>query len=82
MIDPCSGVIIVTTQLLAFGLKKLRQPKVIAEVIGGIVLGPTILGRIPGFSKHIFPPQSRPYLTLTADIGLVLFLFLVGTLFF
>ncbi|KAG8861709.1 K(+)/H(+) antiporter [Tulasnella sp. 330] len=72
------GVIIMTTQILALGLGKIRQPKVIAEVLGGIVLGPTLMGRIPGFTQHIFPTVSRPYLTLTADIGLVLFLFLVG----
>ncbi|KAG9009515.1 K(+)/H(+) antiporter [Tulasnella sp. JGI-2019a] len=72
------GVIIMTTQVLSLGLGKIRQPKVIAEVLGGIVLGPTLMGRIPGFTQHIFPSQSRPYLALTADIGLVLFLFLVG----
>ncbi|KAG8907858.1 K(+)/H(+) antiporter [Tulasnella sp. 403] len=72
------GIIIITTQILSLGLAKMRQPKVIAEVIGGIVLGPTLMGRIPGFTEHIFPPQSRPYLSLTAEIGLVLFLFLVG----
>ena len=33
------GVIVLTTQLLALGLRKIRQPKVIAEVIGGILLG-------------------------------------------
>ncbi|KAG8952977.1 K(+)/H(+) antiporter [Tulasnella sp. 424] len=72
------GIIIITAQLLALALAKLRQPKVIAEVIGGIVLGPTLFGRIPGFTEHIFPAVSRPYLSLTAEIGLVLFLFLVG----
>lgn len=64
-----SGVIIITTQILALGLGKIRQPKVIAEVLGGIVLGPTLMGRIPGFTEHIFPTVSRPYLALTADIG-------------
>ncbi|KAG8952978.1 K(+)/H(+) antiporter [Tulasnella sp. 424] len=72
------GIIVCTAQLLALGLTKLRQPKVIAEVIGGILLGPTLFGRIPGFTEHIFPAVSRPYLSLTAEIGLVLFLFLVG----
>lgn len=43
-----------------------------------IVLGPTLLGRVPGFTEHIFPLESKPYLNLTATIGLVLFLFLVG----
>jgi len=67
-----------TTQLLSLLLRKLRQPKVIAEVLGGILLGPTVFGRIPGFSDHIFSQESRSSLTLVANIGLVLFLFLVG----
>lgn len=45
---------------------------------GGILLGPTAFGRIPGFTEHIFPVESRPYLSLVANIGLCLFLFLVG----
>lgn len=36
------------------------------------------MGRVPGFTKAIFPPVSIPNLTLVANIGLVLFLFLVG----
>ncbi len=77
------------------GLRKLRQPRVIAEVLGGILLGatsapscqvlqlilylgPTAFGRIPGFSNHIFPSQSLSYLSLVANIGLCLFLFIVG----
>ncbi|KAG8214380.1 Sodium/hydrogen exchanger family-domain-containing protein [Butyriboletus roseoflavus] len=70
-------------QLLSLGLRRLRQPKVIAEVLGGILLarfppGPTAFGRIPGFTENIFPSVSLPYLSLVADIGLCLFLFLVG----
>ncbi|KAF9783146.1 Sodium/hydrogen exchanger family-domain-containing protein [Thelephora terrestris] len=72
------GIIILTSQLLSLGLAKIRQPKVIAEVLGGILLGPTAFGRIPGFTEHIFPSQSIPYLSLVANIGLALFLFLVG----
>ncbi|RDB14902.1 K(+)/H(+) antiporter 1 [Hypsizygus marmoreus] len=72
------GIIVSTASLLALGLRKIRQPKVIAEVLGGIILGPTAFGRMPGFTQHIFPTESRPYLSLTANIGLCLFLFLVG----
>ncbi len=71
-------MIIGTAQILSLALRKLRQPRVIAEVLGGILLGPTAFGRIPGFTEHIFPKQSIPYLSLVANIGLVLFLFLVG----
>lgn len=59
-------------------LRTLRQPRVISEVLSGIILGPSILGRIPNFTATIFPTESIPYLDLTANIGLVLFLFLVG----
>ncbi|KZV64772.1 hypothetical protein PENSPDRAFT_656304 [Peniophora sp. CONT] len=72
------GIIIITTQLLSVALRKLRQPKVIAEVLGGILLGPTAFGAIPGFSQHIFPEDGLPFLSLVANIGLCLFLFLVG----
>jgi Kef-type K+ transport system membrane component KefB len=51
---------------------------VIAEVIGGICLGPSVLGNIPGFTKTIFPKSSLPFLSLISNIGLILYLFLVG----
>lgn len=72
------GVIMMTTQLLSLVLKRMRQPRVISEVIGGIFLGPTLFGRIPGFTDHIFPKDTIPFLSLVANIGLCLFLFLVG----
>lgn len=42
------------------------------------MLGPSVMGRIPGFSNAIFPTDSIPNLNLAANLGLVLFLFLVG----
>jgi Kef-type K+ transport system membrane component KefB len=56
----------------------MRQPRVIAEVIGGIILGPSVMMRIPGFQNAIFPTASMPNLNLVANLGLILFLFLVG----
>ncbi|KAI0058946.1 cation/H+ exchanger [Artomyces pyxidatus] len=73
-----STIIIGMTQLLSLGLSRMRQPRVIAEVITGVLLGPSVMGRIPNFSATIFPQQSLSMLTLTATIGLVFFLFLVG----
>ncbi|KAG9315988.1 Sodium/hydrogen exchanger family-domain-containing protein [Chiua virens] len=72
------GIIIMMAQLLGLFLAKIKQPRVIAEIIGGILLGPTAFGRIPGFTNHIFPTNSIPYLSLTANIGLCLFLFIIG----
>lgn len=64
--------------MLHWPLSKIRQPRVIAEVIGGILLGPSVMGRIPGFTDTIFPKAAMPNLSLVANLGLVLFLFLVG----
>lgn len=54
---------------LALLCARVRQPKVIAEVVAGILLGPTVLGRIPGFSDALFPSASLPYLNLVSTIG-------------
>ncbi|KAL9001865.1 MAG: hypothetical protein Q9188_005184 [Gyalolechia gomerana] len=73
-----AGIIVIFCRLLHYPLSKMRQPRVIAEIIGGIVLGPSVFGRIPGFSDAIFPKDSIPTLSLVANLGLILFLFLVG----
>ncbi|KAJ2933926.1 hypothetical protein H1R20_g3174, partial [Candolleomyces eurysporus] len=71
-------IIIMFSQILALALGRIRQPRVIAEVIGGILLGPTVMGRIPNFKDTIFPQDSMAILNLTSTVGLILFLFLVG----
>ncbi|KAJ3171254.1 K(+)/H(+) antiporter [Geranomyces variabilis] len=71
-------IIICISRVLAIGLGHLRQPRVIAEVIGGILLGPSVLSRSTAFRTTIFPAESLPRLSLVANIGLIFFLFLVG----
>ncbi|KAK4513784.1 uncharacterized protein ATC70_005790 [Mucor velutinosus] len=71
-------IILVFCRIIAIPLGYLRQPRVISEVIAGIILGPTVMGRIPGFMETIFPPPSLPFLNLVATLGLVFFLFQVG----
>ncbi|KAI8614966.1 Cation/H+ exchanger [Chytriomyces sp. MP71] len=71
-------VVICTARLLAVCLKWINQPQVMAEILGGIVLGATALSRIPAFKENLFPQHSLPLLKLVADLGLVLYLFLVG----
>lgn len=71
-------LILAFCQILHWPLKKIRQPRVIAEVIAGIILGPTVMGRIPGFSAMCFPQASKQGLSLVANIGIILFLFIVG----
>ncbi|PKU79133.1 Cation/H(+) antiporter 19 [Dendrobium catenatum] len=71
-------LIVVLTRTLAFLLRPLHQPRVIAEVIGGILLGPSALGRNKAFLNVIFPKQSLTVLDTLANFGLLFFLFLVG----
>ncbi|CAK7342506.1 unnamed protein product [Dovyalis caffra] len=71
-------LILVVSRFLAFLLKPLRQPKVIAEIAGGILLGPSAMGRNKKYSDWIFPKWSTPILESVASVGLLFFLFLVG----
>ncbi|ODH51588.1 hypothetical protein GX48_02257 [Paracoccidioides brasiliensis] len=73
-----AGIIIIVCRVLHYPLSKIRQPRVISEVIGGILLGPSVMGRIPGFQQAIFPKESIPNLNLVANLGLVLYLFMIG----
>ncbi|RYP19544.1 hypothetical protein DL765_003271 [Monosporascus sp. GIB2] len=73
-----AGIIIIFCRLLHYPLSLLGQPRVIAEVIGGILLGPSVLARIPHFEDEIFPKASMPVLYNVANLGLLLFLFLIG----
>ncbi|KAH7144271.1 Sodium/hydrogen exchanger family-domain-containing protein [Dactylonectria estremocensis] len=71
-------IVISLTRLLYWPLGKIREPRVIAEVITGIILGPSVMGRIPGFTDTIFPKEGMAPFRLAANIGLILYLFLVG----
>ncbi|XP_009776809.1 cation/H(+) antiporter 15-like [Nicotiana tabacum] len=71
-------LVVVITRLLVYILKPLRQPRVIAEILGGVILGPSVLGRSSKFANTIFPQRSVMVLETMANIGLLYFLFLVG----
>ena len=72
-------VIIVTARLAGAAFKHLRQPAVIGEVIAGIVLGPSLLGTLwPEASSYLLPSSIVPILGALSQIGVVLFMFVVG----
>ncbi|MBA0861429.1 hypothetical protein Goshw_027758 [Gossypium schwendimanii] len=71
-------IVVATTRIMVFVLKPLRQPRVVSEILGGVILGPSVLGRVQGFASTIFPSRSVMVLETMANVGLVYFLFLVG----
>lgn len=71
--------IIVTGRLLGAVIQRLGQPRVIGEVIAGILLGPSFLGRIsPTAMSWLLPDAIMPLLGVISQLGVVLFMFLVG----
>ena len=73
------AVIILFARVFGRLARMLRQPAVIGEIIAGIVLGPSLLGLLPGHvDTHLFPSDVQPYLKILAQLGLVLFMFIVG----
>jgi Kef-type K+ transport system membrane component KefB len=73
------AVAVVAARVLGWGAVRLRQPRVIGEVLAGIMLGPSLLGALwPAATEYLFPVQVMPGLKALAQLGLVLFMFLVG----
>lgn len=73
------AVIIAAGSLLAAVASRFGQPAVIGEIIAGILLGPTLLGALPGhLTTRLFPLSDRAFLSVLANLGLVLFMFGVG----
>jgi Kef-type K+ transport system membrane component KefB len=71
--------IIVVAKIFGFLCRKIGQPSVIGEIIAGIVLGPSFVGMyFPEFSGFLFPKASLGNLQFLSQIGLVLFMFIVG----
>jgi Kef-type K+ transport system membrane component KefB len=74
------AIVLVTCLVCGRIASKLGQARVIGEICGGILLGPSVLGRIsPQFSARLFPESSLGSLDVLSTIGLVLFLFLIGS---
>jgi len=73
------AVITIVARLTGALFKRLRQPRVIGEVLAGICLGPSVLGRLaPDASAFLLPASIAPFLEIVAQVGIVLFMFLVG----
>lgn len=73
------AVVVSLGSLLARLARRWGQPPVVGEIVAGIMLGPSLLGLLPGhLTTRLFPLDERPVLTVFANVGLVLFMFGVG----
>lgn len=72
-------VIVAASQLAGAALAYIGQPRVVGEMAAGLLLGPSVLGRLaPALSASLFPAASLGFMNALAQVGLLLFMFLVG----
>lgn len=73
------GVVLAVSRLVGALFRKIGQPQVVGEMVAGILLGPSLLGwAAPALSNLLFPAASLGYLNALSQVGLVLFMFLIG----
>jgi Kef-type K+ transport system membrane component KefB len=84
-LDPVTRFLIAVTVILAVShlggelMRRLRQPRVLGEMLGGIALGPSVLGLLwPAASRALFHADVLAGLTKAAQLGLIVFMFLLG----
>ena len=72
-------VILVAARLVGLLVRRIGQPQVVGEMLAGIALGPSILGAFaPSISGALFPPASLGFINALSQIGLLVFMFLIG----
>jgi Kef-type K+ transport system membrane component KefB/nucleotide-binding universal stress UspA family protein len=72
-------LVVAASRLIGLATRRIRQPMVIAEIVAGIALGPSLLGWLaPEIEHTIFPASSMALLGMLSQVGLILFMFLVG----
>src|SRR5205814_8913324 len=71
--------VLIITNLCGALCARLGQPRVLGEITGGLLFGPLALGHVlPSLSALVFPPSRLHPLEVVSNIGIVLFLFLIG----
>jgi hypothetical protein len=72
-------VVIILARALGSLFRAFHQPPVIGEIIAGILLGPSVLGRLaPGLASDVLPSAVAPFLNVISQVGVILYMFLVG----
>ena len=76
------AVILATCRLVGLAGRRLGQPQVVGEMVAGVLLGPSLLGLLlPGVHARLFPRESLQVLYVVAQLGVGLYMFLVGVEF-
>ena len=72
-------IIIIASRAFGWLFTKIGQPAVMGEIVAGIALGPSLLGMLwPGCTAFLFPAASLGNLNMLAQVGLILFMFVIG----
>jgi Kef-type K+ transport system membrane component KefB len=73
------GTILLVARVLGWVFQRIGQPRVIGEMTAGILLGPSVFGRFfPAAFHYVLPSSSFPAITVVSQLGLLLFMFVVG----
>lgn len=73
------AVILAACRLVGWVARRVGQPQVVGEMIAGVLLGPSLLGQLaPSWQRALFPPESLRTLYVGAQLGVGLYMFLVG----
>ena len=73
------AVILVVCQIVGLGARRVGQPQAMAEMVAGILLGPSLLGLVwPALFDRIFPPETMRVIFAISQLGLAAYMFVVG----
>lgn len=76
------AVILCVCRLTGWLFRRIGQSQVVSEMIAGVLMGPSLFGWLaPGASAYVFPPASKPIIFAVSQVGLSLYMFLVGAEF-
>lgn len=73
------ALVLGTSSLLGALARRIGQPTVVGQITAGVILGPSVLGRLPGnLTERLFTHAAVPFISLIAQIAVVIFMFGVG----